>query len=229
MSYGKKTMSKTKKSLFCSWCDNAGNCELAKTHNFRDATGKPCCPTLAATKCKYCEELGHTVKHCQMKKCSDKFDADMAYRQAQRKKREEREEKEANKSAAVKAPTNIFAALEESESEAESPRSKSANVTLRPHQRRPSFDDFDDAESVLSAISEDFVPKLATPTMMNGKMAATGATARIMTNPFTYTKGRCWADIESSDDEEDEEPAARLESLLYKYEDACVNNAERWR
>jgi len=162
-----------------------------------------------------------------MKKRSDKFDADMAYRQAQRKKKEEKEEKKPT--SVVKAPTNIFAALEDSESEAESPRSKSANVTLRAHQRRPSFDDFDDAESVVSALSEEFVPKLATPLMINGKMAATGATARIMTNPITYAKGRCWADIESSDDEEDEEPAARLESLLYKYEDACVDRAEKWR
>jgi hypothetical protein len=165
-----------------------------------------------------------------MKKRSDKFDADMAYSREQRKKREEKEEKEAKKpAAAVKPLANSFAALEDSESEAESPRSKSANVTLRPHQRRPSFDDFDECESVISALSEEFVPKLATPVMVNGKMAATGATSAIMAKPITYAKGRCWADIESSDDEEEEEPAARLESLLYKYEDACVDRSERWR
>lgn len=53
-------------SKFCKFCYDSGKKKELYTNHFvrEEKGGTPCCPTLAATKCGYCKQLGHTPKHC---------------------------------------------------------------------------------------------------------------------------------------------------------------------
>lgn len=60
------SQSKTKSVPFCKFCFDSGKPEeIVHSHWIKDKKdGKPCCPTLAATKCGYCKAMGHTPKFC---------------------------------------------------------------------------------------------------------------------------------------------------------------------
>ena len=53
-------------SIVCKVCRDSGKSEDVYTsHRVKDKMGKVCCPTLLSQECRYCCELGHTVKFCQ--------------------------------------------------------------------------------------------------------------------------------------------------------------------
>lgn len=60
------SQSKTKSVPFCKFCFDSGKPEkIVHSHWIKDKKdGKPCCPTLATTKCGYCKAMGHTPKFC---------------------------------------------------------------------------------------------------------------------------------------------------------------------
>jgi hypothetical protein len=61
------------KQPFCKFCFDSGKPdEVVHSHWIKDSKdGKPCCPTLAATKCGYCKGSGHTPKFCPRLKSRD--------------------------------------------------------------------------------------------------------------------------------------------------------------
>jgi hypothetical protein len=50
------------KTPFCKVCFDSGKPDTK--HWVKDRSGKVCCPTLLALKCRLCGECGHTVKYC---------------------------------------------------------------------------------------------------------------------------------------------------------------------
>jgi len=68
---------KTIMYCFCKVCFDAGEPEdKYKSHFVRDKPGpdgKVICPLLLATKCRYCNEAGHTVKFCEKLKKQEKI------------------------------------------------------------------------------------------------------------------------------------------------------------
>lgn len=101
--------------MFCKVCKDAGKTETEYTsHYVKDKTGKTTCPTLLNQACKYCKELGHTVKFCKTLKLNEK-----------NKRREEFFKKEESKwqedlNLAARKLGSSFAAAFDSESEDES-------------------------------------------------------------------------------------------------------------
>jgi hypothetical protein len=61
-----------KRKQFCKCCFDAGKDEAAYTsHYLKDKPGpqgKVVCPTLLATECRYCHEVGHYKSHCPILK-----------------------------------------------------------------------------------------------------------------------------------------------------------------
>ena len=47
---------------FCKVCFDSGKPDTK--HWVKDRSGKVCCPTLLALKCRLCDQCGHTVKYC---------------------------------------------------------------------------------------------------------------------------------------------------------------------
>jgi hypothetical protein len=53
-------------AMYCKVCADAKKpADVIASHNVKDASGKNTCPTLASQSCKYCKEVGHTVKYCK--------------------------------------------------------------------------------------------------------------------------------------------------------------------
>jgi len=54
------------RALFCGVCKNAGKPrEVCIGHCVSlDASGAQICPTVAGFECRYCHDLGHTIRHC---------------------------------------------------------------------------------------------------------------------------------------------------------------------
>ena len=132
MSYIKKqSNNKVEKKPFCKVCQDAGKSESEYTSHYvrslPDRTGKTTvvCPTLLATECRYCYELGHTTKFCPVIATNKKAE-EKALRQADLKQAQEK--KLATK---AKAPSSIFAAFAESDSEDEHVSKVSTKVSTK--------------------------------------------------------------------------------------------------
>ena len=100
---------------FCKVCQDAGKTEIEYTSHYvrsmPDKSGKTkvTCPTLLATECRYCFELGHTTKFCPVIEANKKVE-EKAIKKVDEKKVLPK----------AKAPTNVFAGLaEDSDSEEE--------------------------------------------------------------------------------------------------------------
>lgn len=58
-------MSYKNNNKYCKVCKDAGKPETEYlSHNPKDGN-KIICPTLKSTNCRYCHELGHTIKYCK--------------------------------------------------------------------------------------------------------------------------------------------------------------------
>jgi hypothetical protein len=111
--------SKQSKKPFCKVCQDAGKSESEYTSHYvrslPDKSGKTkvICPTLLATECRYCYELGHTTKFCPVIEANKKAEK-RAFSQAEHRQAVEK------KPAPKKAPSSGFAALaDDSDSEEE--------------------------------------------------------------------------------------------------------------
>jgi hypothetical protein len=64
-----KNISATRRVPYCKVCQDAGKPQSEYTsHWVKDLTGKTTCPTLLNTECRYCYNLGHTAKFCDVAK-----------------------------------------------------------------------------------------------------------------------------------------------------------------
>jgi hypothetical protein len=104
---------------FCKVCFDAGKTESeytnhnVKKYNVLTAKMDTVCPTLNATECRYCYKLGHTTKFCPVLEERKKNETS--------RMRENRREqpRPAEKVVETKKPTNVFAALYDSDEENE--------------------------------------------------------------------------------------------------------------
>jgi len=109
---------------FCKVCFDAGKMESeytshnVKKYNVMTAKMDTICPTLNATECRYCYKLGHTAKFCPV--LEDRKNNEAA-RQAARERefRNNAQNRPAEKVNETKKPTNVFAALYDSDDENE--------------------------------------------------------------------------------------------------------------
>lgn len=61
-----KSNAPKRNAMYCKVCADAKKpADVIASHNVKDASGKNTCPTLASQSCKYCKEIGHTVKYCK--------------------------------------------------------------------------------------------------------------------------------------------------------------------
>ena len=110
-----RTKQSSSKKPFCKVCQDAGKTEIEYTSHYvrsmPDKSGKTkvTCPTLLATECRYCFELGHTTKFCPVIEANKKVE-EKAIKKVDEKKVLPK----------AKAPTKVFAGLaEDSDSEEE--------------------------------------------------------------------------------------------------------------
>ena len=103
---------------YCKVCHDAGKSEREYTSHFVRSTPGPSgtitCPTLLATRCRYCDQAGHTVSFCrlseQSKRTEEKIKRESAFRDAA-----ETQLKPVKKVVA----NNAFAALDSDDDDAE--------------------------------------------------------------------------------------------------------------
>jgi hypothetical protein len=112
------------KKPFCKVCQDAGKSESEYTSHYvrslpdRMGKSKVTCPTLLATECRYCYELGHTTKFCPVI-ASNKKAEERAFRLADLKQSEDK--KKAVKTH-EKPPARGFTALIELSDSEEEPK-----------------------------------------------------------------------------------------------------------
>lgn len=107
---------------------------VIRSHNFRDAGGKVCCPTMLENVCSKCGLKGHFKSRCEVstefkpfKSLSTEYNA-----------------KKDNKEKSKMVPVNAFAALaEESSDEAIKNDPPPANVTLRKRDPKKDWADYE--------------------------------------------------------------------------------------
>jgi hypothetical protein len=106
---------------FCKVCFDAGKTESeytnhnVKKYNVLTAKMETVCPTLNATECRYCYKLGHTTKFCPVLEERKKNETSRV-----RENRNVAQVRPAEKVVESKKPTNVFAALYDSDEENES-------------------------------------------------------------------------------------------------------------
>ena len=104
---------------FCKVCFDAGKMESeytnhnVKKYNVLTAKMDTVCPTLNATECRYCYKLGHTTKFCPVLEEKKKNETS---RMRENRPTQVRPTEKASES---KKPTNVFAALYDSDDEKE--------------------------------------------------------------------------------------------------------------
>lgn len=239
MSYAKK-MNKQQQKPKCGLCAKAGLTDLCMTHTPTDAKGKNLCPTAAERwpECRYCYQPGHALSWCPEKKADEKDALDRKIRANIRKKDQEKRAAEESKKDVPKKSSNAFAVLFDDDGESDSEEAEEKKKKDKKMQQK--------AEKALKKAKEEQeeVAKRATyaarleasmeppkkkPSPLTTLQREPAVACAIGAVPTTFAKGRCWADVEDSEDEDDDEPKASLMSLLYKYEDQCVDNSEKWR
>ena len=95
-----------------------------KKYNLMTAKMDTICPTLNATECRYCYKLGHTAKFCPILEERKKNETSRV-----RENRNIAQVRPAEKVIESQKPTNVFAALYDSDEENESQADKLATET----------------------------------------------------------------------------------------------------
>ena len=136
MSTKRNTNTKIAPKPFCKVCFDAGLPENKYTSHFVKSepgpNGKTVCPTLLSQECRFCFGLGHTAKYCPViaknKKIEEKAQKDAARREVALKREEEQK---AQKAAPVKKLSNIFEALNSSDSDEDVSKKKVSKLPLK--------------------------------------------------------------------------------------------------
>lgn len=129
------------RGFHCKVCKDSGKpSAMFSSHNVKDKTGKVICPTLLSQACQRCANLGHTINFCN---------AEKGWREKEAEKEDRRQAaimREAAATVTRKSAITAFSALELSDSEEEESKAEikiartlSQNVTVRPHQKGPTF------------------------------------------------------------------------------------------
>lgn len=121
---------------FCKVCFDAGLPEAKYTSHFVKSepgpNGKTVCPTLLSQECRFCYKPGHTAKYCPIiaenTKIEEKAKKNAARIEAAMKREEEQK---APKAAPAKKSSNIFDALNSSDSDEEVSKKKVSMLTLK--------------------------------------------------------------------------------------------------
>jgi hypothetical protein len=235
MSHAKKMkMTKQQQKPKCGLCAKAGLMDLCMTHTTTDAKGKNLCPTAANRwpECRYCYQPGHALSWCPEKKADEKQSADDKIRAIIRKKDQEKRAAEESKKDEPKKSANVFSALCDSDSDDEEAEEKKKKEKKQEQKAQKALKKAKEEQEEVAKratyaarLAASMEPPKRKPSPLATLEKAPAAPRAV---PLSFAKGRCWADVEDSD-EEDEEPKASLMSLLYKYEDQCTERAEKWR
>ena len=140
--------SKNTKKPFCKVCFDAGKTESeytshnVKKYNVMTAKMETVCPTLNATECRYCYKLGHTTKFCPILEERKKNETSRV-----RENRNDAQVRPAEKVVESKKPTNLFAALYDSDEENETQTvdkiaTTTTTTTATAEVSTPNVDDF---------------------------------------------------------------------------------------
>jgi len=148
-----RTKQVSNKKPFCKVCQDAGKTEIEYTSHYvrsmPDKSGKTkvICPTLLATECRYCYELGHTTKFCPVIVANKKAEEKAAIRVDEKKVLSK-----AKVLPKAKVHTNVFAGLaEDSDSEEEQVTKVSTKVSNnKVKEEFPSLGSFQEAKPLIS-------------------------------------------------------------------------------
>jgi hypothetical protein len=206
---------------FCKVCKDAGKPEAIYTsHYVKEKTGKVCCTTLLTQECRYCGQLGHTVKFCEILAHENKQKEANRRREENRIKELRAQQAAKQQSAKPKQPMNRFEDLsEDSEGEdAAAPKAKATpqakpthqvktstveefpaltqmqNVTLRPHQM-----------NWADAVTKPDATPAPAPAPAPVPVPRSNARQRFI-EAALQQKRMSWADIESDSDDEPYNP-----------------------
>jgi hypothetical protein len=212
----KQYNNKVEKKPFCKVCQDAGKSESEYTSHYvrslPDRTGKTTvvCPTLLATECRYCYNLGHTTKFCPVitsnKKAEEKALKQADIRQAQEKK----------PATKAKAPSSIFAAFADSDSEDEPVSKVSTKVSTKVKEEFPALSGAAAqtkpvamsgwaavaAKSAAQYESEKYEQELIAKSIKR----MTPLTMKKVVVPQVQAAKKSWADWSDSEDEEEPVP-----------------------
>ena len=219
-----KNISATRREPYCKVCQDAGKPKSEYTsHWVKDLTGKTTCPTLLNTECRYCYNLGHTAKFCDVAKKNNKAE----HRQSGLKLGSQPVSRANSKQS---KPQNGFAALcydsEKEEEEEEEVINNIVNeypslceptkkvntaevktgwaaIVAKPKEVKP-------VSKLCFIVLSDYIKKAPQGKVVEVKSAVAAAAAAWTSKPI-YTKS--WADWSDSEDEEDNVPSAN-----YSYE-----------
>jgi hypothetical protein len=108
---------------YCKVCHDAGKLEseytnhCVKTYDVKLGAMKVTCPTLLSLECRYCHEMGHTIKFCQVLEETKKFDAQRMRERERREHQNQAQQVQAQQVQAQRRPRNVFELLDEEQDE----------------------------------------------------------------------------------------------------------------
>lgn len=205
----KSNASAKRNAMYCKVCADAKKpADVIASHNVKDASGKNTCPTLASQSCKYCKEIGHTVKYCKSLADKNKITNHVPNTATNTQKRVTQ--------TALVTDTNGFSALyQDSDSEEEEPESfpalsrpvtKKTSTTSRPNTIAISYAsalirEKMQAPQTMVALPMPTIPVLSLPVQVS--VTPVGLQRGIPVSQMV--KKSRWLDVESSSDEEEDE------------------------
>jgi len=241
----------------CKVCKDAGKTESEfSSHWPRDTEGKTICPTLLAQDCRYCGKAGHTVKYCH-KLEKDNAAREKASKSVQPKAVPKPAPKPAPSNAKVggfallmdsdsddsprspkrtqkKAPAKVAPMKEEypalggawARLPAIAPVAgvSFAEMACKPKEIAIAEKQIRDEERLGQAIKEKFVTLKHEPAPLSERDQA-----RIQHNKdcFSMSNGKCWADLEDSDDDSIDD-MARIERFMDADREDDMERVERF-
>jgi hypothetical protein len=216
-------MSRVNTKPCCKVCKDAGkSAEEYSSHWPKDKDGRVICSTLLSQECRYCGESGHTVKYCQ-KLVKDKAEKAKTEAFWDRQKRI-KAHGETKPTASVAPVTGRFALLMDDDSSDESPRSpkrtqKKALVALK--EEFPALSS--KVVASLPIVQSSWSQMLTTGPRQDSNVAVEmsglckypyktkelsareKAAAIHRQECFKGLNGKGWADLDDSDDEEEDQ------------------------
>jgi hypothetical protein len=219
-------MSRVAQKPCCKVCKDAGkSAQEYSSHWPKDSNGRVICSTLLSQECRYCSESGHTVKYCQklVKDKAEKAKTE-AFWDRQKRIKAHAEAKITNPSASV-APVSRFALLMDDDESDESPRSPKRTQKKAPVEEFPALSSKVEVASLIAQSSwsqmvtmggsgtSEFVAVEKSglceyPHKTKELSAREKAAAIHRQECFKGLNGKGWADLDDSDDEDDNEEMA---------------------